>query len=174
MEDAVWNDPDFKNLPMFLECLCFDWYRSWSHDHLLCGNKPHAYLSSHFLRSLIFKRNDTLCPCWSCHVLWLFLILFCRLNPLSQSAVWTGKFNAKAASLSMFGKVSLWNLCMIFQRVPILSHGYFSWIFGFPRHLKHTFFLSNFRATSITSIIFCFFRIMVFWLYPRNFSWSRS
>ena len=29
----------------------------------------------------------------------------------------------------------------MFQRVPILSHGYFSWIFGFPRHLKHTFFL---------------------------------
>ena len=36
-------------------------------DRLLRGNKPHAYLLSHFLRSLIFKRNDTLCPCRSCH-----------------------------------------------------------------------------------------------------------
>ena len=36
-------------------------------DRLLCGNKPHAYLLLHFLRSLIFKRNDTFCPCRSCH-----------------------------------------------------------------------------------------------------------
>ena len=67
MEDAVWKDPDVETLSTFLECLCFDWYRGWSHDRLLRGNKPHAYLSSLFLWSLIFKRNDTLCPCWSCH-----------------------------------------------------------------------------------------------------------
>ena len=39
-------------------------------DRLLRGSKPHAYLSSHFLlRSLIFKHNDTLCPCQSSYVL---------------------------------------------------------------------------------------------------------
>ena len=37
-------------------------------DRLLRGNKPHAYLLLYFLRSLIFKHNDTLCPCQSCHV----------------------------------------------------------------------------------------------------------
>ena len=37
-------------------------------DRLLRGSKPHAYLLSHFLRPLIFRRNDTLCPFRSCHV----------------------------------------------------------------------------------------------------------
>ena len=41
-------------------------------DRLLHGNKPHAYLSSCFLQSLIFKCNDTLCPCRSCHVSLLY------------------------------------------------------------------------------------------------------
>ena len=55
-------------------------------DRLLRGNKPHAYLSSHFLRSLIFKRNDTLCPCRSCHVpLSLHLAL---LLPLTLLLPW--------------------------------------------------------------------------------------